>query len=59
MSCEGGWRCMRAADLRNREEIREDTDNRRHTAQTHILCSCINMKLLGQGLPEGKSSARV
>lgn len=59
MYCEGGWRCMRAADLRNREEIREDTGRRQHTAQSSVLCSRINMKLIGQGIPEGKRSARV
>ena len=49
---------MRAADLRNREEIRKDTGKRQHTAQRSILCSRINMKIIGQGLPENQNSAR-
>jgi hypothetical protein len=49
---------MRAADLHNREEIREDTGKRQHTAQRSTLCSHINMKPIGQGPPENQNSAR-
>lgn len=52
---------MRVADLHNREEIREDTGKRQHTAHRDILCSRmsrINMKRIGPGPPENQNSAR-